>query len=466
MTNIPAFIIGAARSGSGKTTLTLGLVAALVRRGLQVQCFKCGPDFIDPTLHRAITSRNSYNLDLRMMGAECCRRTYTEKSSGADIAVVEGVMGLFDGGDASTAALAKVLSLPVLLVVDAGSAAESAAAVVQGFQHFDSELNIRHVVFNNIGSSRHRQLIHQAVTKHCSLDYAGYFGRDLKYRIPERHLGLHMGSEQPLGQEGLDYLVAAVEESLDVDTITALCPQVRDEQQNGDSLQNPVLGNGQKRRFRLGLALDEAFCFYYPQNLELFEQRGFEIVRFSPIHDRKLPVGLDMLYIGGGYPESYALALSRNRSMLDEISAAHKSNLPIYAECGGFMYLCGSLVDMDGKAHRMAGIFPFKAIMNKRLRRLGYRRATLAEDCLLGTRGDVVRGHEFHYSHVDVDDKDSEIQQKCDNLYVLDNNSHEGYSVGSALGSYVHLHFGDSVSVIDHIHKKLAEIDTHNNDHD
>ena len=219
MTKLPAFIIAAAKSGSGKTTLTLGIVAALVKRGFKVQCFKCGPDFIDPTLHRTITSTDSYNLDLRMMGAECCRRTYADKSRGADVVVVEGVMGLFDGGEASTAALAKQLNLPVLLVVDAASAAESAAAVVHGFQTFDPDLIIRQVIFNNIGSARHRQLIENAVKENCTLDYTGFFHRDANHRIPERHLGLHMGSEEPLGDSGLDLLIDAVEKQLDIGAI-------------------------------------------------------------------------------------------------------------------------------------------------------------------------------------------------------------------------------------------------------
>ncbi len=453
----PAFIIGAAKSGSGKTTLTLGIVAALVERGLTVQCFKCGPDFIDPTLHRAITSKNSYNLDLRMMGADCCRRTYEEKSRDADVVVVEGVMGLFDGGDASTAALAKLLNLPVLLVVDAGSAAESAAAVVHGFQSFDSELTIRNVIFNNIGSPRHRQLIEEAAMNHCSLDYVGFFGRDRNYHIPERHLGLHMGSEDPLGQDGLTHLVTAVEQDLDLDAIAALSPVGCADSGVAEPWQSQAAVGEQNRTYRLGLALDEAFCFYYPQNIELFEQRGFEIVRFSPLHDTMLPDGLDMLYFGGGYPESYGSELSRNRRMREEIVKAHHHDLPIYAECGGFMYLCRTLKDMDGGVHQMVGIFPFDTVMNQRLRKLGYRQAKLLKDCILGARGTQVKGHEFHYSDIEIDDKEPEKLRKYEHLYSLDNNSHEGYSVGSALGSYVHLHFGDSVSVIDHIYKNMQK---------
>ena len=373
-------------------------------------------------------------------------------------------MGLFDGGDASTAALAKLLDLPVLLVVDAGSAAESAAAVVHGFQTFDPGLTIRNVIFNNIGSPRHRQLIDEAVVEHCSLDYVGFFGRDRNYRIPERHLGLHMGSEDPLGQDGLKHLVEAVEKDLDIDAIAALNPAGSMESQLTEPSPTPDLAGEKKRSYRLGLALDEAFCFYYPQNLELFEQRGFEIVRFSPLHDTMLPEGVDMLYFGGGYPESYGSELSLNQRMREEIVEAHRHDLPIYAECGGFMYLCRTLQDMDGGVHQMVGIFPFDTVMNNRLRKLGYRQARLVKDCILGVRGALVKGHEFHYSDIDYVDKEPELLKKYEHLYSLDNNSHEGYSVGSALGSYVHLHLGDSVSVIDHIYEKLAEIDPGTND--
>ncbi len=466
MTRIPAVMIAAARSGSGKTTLTLGIVAALVRRGLEVQCFKCGPDFIDPTLHRTITSRVSYNLDLKMMGADCCRRTFAEKSRGADVVVVEGVMGLFDGGAASTAALAKELNLPVVLVVDAASAAESAAAVVLGFQRFDPELVIGQVIFNNIGSDRHRQLIEEAVAGSSELDYVGYFHRDSEFRIPERHLGLHMGSEKPLGDSGVDQLAGAVTTQLDLDALlshsTALLPPVENQQIQ----RAQVTTKRRSGKIRLGIARDEAFCFYYPQNLELFEERGFELVPFSPIHDRHLPQRLHMLYLGGGYPENFSAPLSRNETMRREIRQAHRADLPIYAECGGFMYLCRSLSDMDGVVHEMTGIFPFNTVMNKRLRRLGYRQATLLRDCILGLRGDLLKGHEFHYSDIDHAHAGDAAGKDHEQLYALDNNTFEGYSVGSALGSYVHLHFGDSLSVIDHIYQTIANSESLNHDHD
>lgn len=452
----PAFVIAAARSGSGKTTLTLGIVAALIDRGLDVRCFKCGPDFIDPTLHRLITSKNSYNLDLNMMGADCCTRTFAEKSAGGDVSVVEGVMGLFDGGSASTAALAKALDLPVLLIIDAGSMAESGAAILKGFTGFDRELDIAGVIFNRIGSQRHRQLIEDAVRQHCSISYCEFFGRDQRHRIPERHLGLHMGSENPLGSEGQEQLVKAVESQLDLDSLLEAVSRHEQRKTFKAPVKTVPFPGKNSAKLRLGVAFDEAFSFYYPQNLELFEEYGFEIVRFSPLNDRVVPNNVDMLYFGGGYPELHAARLSDNRSMRRSILDHHSRSQPIYGECGGFMYLCRSLADMDGVSHEMVGIFLCDTSMNKRLRRLGYRRATLQLDCLLGSKGDTLYGHEFHYSDIVGDSDGLTAEEEKAALYKLDNSSHEGYSAGAALGSYVHLHFGKTVSVIDRIHDLLS----------
>jgi len=456
MTKQPSFIIAAAKSGSGKTTLTLGIVAALIQRGLDVRCYKCGPDFIDPTLHQLITSKPTYNLDLNMMGADCCSETFAFKSAGGDVCVVEGVMGLFDGGTASTAALAKVLGLPVLLIIDAGSMAESAAALLNGFIGFDRELAIAGVIFNRLGSPRHRQLIEDAVNQHCSIDYCGFFSRDQKFQIPERHLGLHMGSENPLGREGKDELIKAIESQLNLDSLLMAMSSRERTKTPALHLKVPAPPVQRLKKHRLGVAVDEAFCFYYPQNLELFEERGFEIVRFSPLHDHQLPVDIDMLYFGGGYPENHAAQLSANQSMRRSILGHHRRSAPIYGECGGFMYLCRSLTDMNGASHEMVGIFACDTIMNTRLRRLGYRRATLQLDCILGSKGDTLYGHEFHYSDIVEQTGEEASGRENRSLYELDNNSYEGYSSGAALGSYVHLHFGRSVSVIDHIYDRLS----------
>ena len=221
-TEIPTFLIGGTTSGSGKTLITLGILAALAARGLAVQPFKCGPDFIDPSLHRMVTGRISSNLDLRMCGLEFCRNTFNQRLSGQDVGVVEGVMGLFDGNLSSSAALATALALPVVLVIDARSAAESVAAVLKGFELYDPSVQIKGVIFNRVGSERHIELIRGAVEKSCQARILGFFPRDSRFEIPDRHLGLHMGEESPLDGMQLAGLVSAVEKHIDLDALLSL----------------------------------------------------------------------------------------------------------------------------------------------------------------------------------------------------------------------------------------------------
>jgi cobyrinic acid a,c-diamide synthase len=448
-----SFLIGATRSGAGKTTLTLGIMAALVQRGYRVQPFKCGPDFIDPTLHETVTGRVSYTLDLQMMGADACRDLYFDLAETAEICVIEGVMGLFDGGPASTAALAKVLQVPVFLIVDARSSAESNAALLKGFEDFDGQLRIGGVIFNHIGSPRHRQLIEQAVVQHCRTKISGWVPRDPAFTIAERHLGLHMGREQPLDDDARSRLVQTVEEHLDLPGILELGKQTSLPRSSDGRARNHRVGN--EPAIRIGVAEDEAFCFYYRQNLELLTAAGFDIVSFSPLHDRQPPAGAALLYFGGGYPELHGTALSANEQMRKAVREHFAAGLPIYGECGGFMYLCRHLVDQSGQIHEMTGIFPFQSTMGRRLRRLGYRTIELQRDCLLGCRGDRLFGHEFHYSDIEAVQSADESAASVETCYHLDNNSLEGYSSGSALGSYIHLHFANTPKVLSHLRRRL-----------
>ena len=452
MRKIKALAIGAAKSGAGKTTITIGIQQALKRRGYSVQPFKCGPDFIDPSLHTYVTGRNSYNLDLRMMGQRCCKELFSEHGGHADISVVEGVMGLYDGGEASTASLAKALDIPVVLIIDASSCAESNGAVLVGFEQYDPELKIGGVIFNKIGSARHQQLILQAVENKTNIPIIGFMPRDVRFEIPSRHLGLLMGSEQPLSAEELDGLAETVEEHLDLDQIINFEGAIRAASVR-DAARPTFVSHG--KRPRIGVARDEPFCFYYQQNFEILQHAGIELVPFSPLHDSSVPDACDMIYIGGGYPELYAKQLSENSSMLDSIRALHHNNIPIYGECGGFMYLCNRLIDLEGLTHRMAGLFPFTTRMNKRLRKLGYRNVELLRDSILGKKGSHLFGHEFHYSAIESNDN-GERSAALVPLYKLDNNSYEGYHCGSAIGSYIHLHFGKVPEMIERLTKQLT----------
>ncbi|MGD9947064.1 MAG: cobyrinate a,c-diamide synthase [Desulfobulbus sp.] len=428
--SFPALLIAGTHSGCGKTTLTLGIMAALARRGLAVQPFKCGPDFIDPSLHRMVTGRISRNLDVRMCGADFVRRTFSRNGTGCDCAVVEGVMGLFDGGEGSAAHLAKTLDLPVLLVIDVRSAAESVAAVAHGFATLDPGLPLAGIICNRVGSDKHRQMITEAIETHCTLPIIGFLPRNEAISIPSRHLGLHMGEEHPLRGEGLAQLISLIENHLDLDQLVGIASQ----RKGGAKISSaPLVERG--TAVRIGVARDAAFCFYYEDNLDLLKEAGAELVFFSPLNEAELPPELDGLYLGGGYPELYAPALSDNSGLREQIRRFAAGGRPVYAECGGFMYLCRSITDQAGARFPMVGFYPFTARMQPRLRSLGYRQPRVEQDCLLAARGTVLHGHEFHYSTI-------EDAAAFPAAYRLADGRSEGYIHDHTLAGYIHLHWG------------------------
>ncbi|HHD63961.1 MAG TPA: cobyrinate a,c-diamide synthase [Desulfobulbaceae bacterium] len=427
----PSVVIAGTSSGCGKTTVTLGVMAALCKREVKVQPFKCGPDFIDPSLHRQVTGRVSRNLDVRMCGAEYVHNVFADHAPEDGISIVEGVMGLFDGGLGSAAHLAGLLDIPVLLVVDVRSAAESVAAVVKGFETFADGIRVVGVILNRVGSERHRQMIADAVQLHCRAEIIGALPRDRRITLPSRHLGLHMGTEVQLNRKRL---IEFMEKHLNLDRLQVLAAQAR---YSAPVNSKPEIGKAHPiHTVRLGLARDESFCFYYRDNLDMLKQAGAEIVVFSPLHDRELPADLDGLYLGGGYPELHAATLAANRSMREEINKFSESGRPVYGECGGFMYLTDSIIDFRGTEYPMAGVFPVKARMGKRLRRLGYRQVELQDDTLFGPQGTFCYGHEFHYSEIDP------MPTWIERAYVLDDGRAEGYRIRNTLAGYVHLHWG------------------------
>ena len=462
----PAFIIGGTASGCGKTTITLGIMAALKARGLTVQPFKCGPDFIDPSLHRMVTGEISSNLDLCMCGEDFCRTIFQQRlighggTAGETVAVVEGVMGLFDGGQASSAALALALDLPVVLVIEAGSAAESAAAVLKGFELFDPRLQIKGVIFNRVDSATHQALIRKAVEQSSQIKILGFFPRNIHFEIPDRHLGLYMGEELPLNDGQLQELVTAIQTHIDLDGLLSLAaertaPLVTARLPS----KQPSSPKGQPSSLKLAVARDLPFCFYYEDNLTILERAGFELLPFSPLYDQHLPEGMDALYLGGGYPELHSPALSRNLAMRMAIAAWAASGGVVYAECGGFMYLCEELIDLEGKAHAMAGVFPATIRMQSRLSRLGYRQAILKRDCLWGKKGETLHGHEFHYSRIE------QMALEVETLYQLEDGRSEGFKIGNTVGGYLHLHFGRSESAVSAFYHFIKQIQAERSSH-
>lgn len=428
--SIPALLIAGTHSGCGKTTLTLGVMAALARRGLAVQPFKCGPDFIDPSLHRMVTGRISRNLDVRMCGEAFVRRSFARNAVGCDCAVVEGVMGLFDGGEGSAAVLAKTLDLPVLLVIDVRSAAESVAAVAHGFATLDPGLQLAGIICNRVGSDKHRQMISEAIASHCPVPIIGFLPRNEAISIPSRHLGLHMGEEHPLRGEGLERLIRLIEEHLNLDLLLSIAGQRQARVELDDA---PLVERGTP--VRIGVARDSAFCFYYEDNLDFLREAGAELVFFSPLADPQLPSDVQGLYLGGGYPELHAALLSENSRMREQIRQFAQAGYPVYAECGGFMYLCQSITDQQGAVFPMVGLYPFAARMQPQLRSLGYRQATVAAACLLADCGTVLHGHEFHYSTI-------EDNVTIPTVYRLSDGRSEGYIQHHTLAGYIHLHWG------------------------
>lgn len=440
-----ALVIAGTQSGCGKTTLSLALMAALKARGLTVQPFKVGPDFIDPGLHTRITGRESRNLDGWMLGRDYNLELFQTLMTKADAAVVEGVMGLYDGYDGmgeagSSAEMAKWLNLPVILVVDARSMARSAAALVYGFKNFDSNLRLAGVIFNRIGGKGHLTYLKQAMSANLpDVDVLGGIPREEAIAIPERHLGLVTADEFKPDELWQNHLVNLVEKYVDIklllQNVRCVPPSVAAESATPQWSAVPTIA----------VARDAAFCFYYPDNFEMLRRAGARIYYFSPLEGETLPREAAGLYLGGGYPELFAEKLSSQTGFFQDIRSAVEKGMPVYAECGGLMTLSSFIETGDGKSHAMAGVFPFGTRMLPRRKALGYTEVELCRPCLLGNAGLRIRGHEFHYSEI-VQFGEGE---GLDYAYKLHKHKHddsriEGYMHRSALASYIHLHWGSA----------------------
>jgi len=450
-------VIAGTNSGCGKTTIALGIMAALRRTGFVVQPFKAGPDFIDAGLHRLVASRKSRNLDIWMCGAEYVKSSYSKYAGSADVSVVEGVMGMFDG-DNSTAHLASVLNLPVLLVINAYGMAESAGALVRGFRAASSDngVNIAGVIFNNVGSERHYDRLRRSVKDTEAL---GFLPSDIDFKIPSRHLGLAVAEENPISTDSIERLADAVLKNIQMKEIRNIVEAVSlplhcrkaSVPFSEAAAAAPECGAAKK----IAVAYDRAFCFYYEDNFDLLKDAGAEIVKFSLLEDKKLPDNAAALYIGGGYPELYAAQLSENKSMLKSVKDFAESGMPVYAECGGMIYLSQRVHDFEGKVFNMSGVMPFDTVMKKSRPVLGYREIALNNDCVIGRKGDVFRGHEFHYSVI----KDDIASQ---NIYTTKNSSADpvdaaGFRYKNTLASYVHMHFGSNPATAKNILEFIKE---------
>jgi len=445
-------VVAGPSSGVGKTTVALGLMAALKRRGQIVQPFKCGPDFLDPGHHTRVCGRASRNLDGWMLPVDRNRTLFHQHASTADISIVEGVMGLFDGsgeaagsGAGSTAEIARLLGLPIVLVVDASAMAASAAALVHGFATFDATIRVAGVIFNRVGSANHFRLLREAMAQVPGVATLGYLPRDAALHIPERYLGLVTAGEGALTDQAIAHLAEIVERHVDIDRLLDLATVVPADAPSDErpADERPVLNASLARPVRIGVARDRAFCFYYEDNFDALRAAGAEIVPFSPLDDAALPADLDALYIGGGYPELWAEPLSANHGMREAVTRFIDAGGAVYAECGGLMYLSTAIRTREGGAWPMVGALPLTVAMTERSQRFGYVEITLTQDSLLGAAGTMARGHSFHYSAiVDHTGSPATLPRAYRTRYTLSGlEEAEGFTTGRVLASYVHIHF-------------------------
>lgn len=388
LSKLKIIFLAGASSSAGKTSTACGILRALSNRGFKVCAYKTGPDYIDTEYLRRAGRCEAYNLDTWLMGRDSMRGLFIKTSKDKDVVMIEGAMGLFDGGENSTAAIAKLLNVPVILVINAKSLGESAAAVALGFKNFDSEIKIAGVILNRTGSENHAKIISDALER-VNIKSFGALPRDEKLKIPERHLGL-----LPIFENKFDFdaLADSVENNLNLNDILEVSEII-----NYQDIQVKNVAEHMASRI-VAVARDEAFSFYYPESLGTVRELGAEIIFFSPLRDKILPEA-DAYIIGGGFPEIFARELSENSSMLESVKNCRKK---ILAECGGLMYLCKNLETLSGENFPMAGLLPFNSFMTGRPV-IGYMEAKALKRNLLCEKDFLIRGHEFHYSRVKPD---------------------------------------------------------------
>jgi cobyrinic acid a,c-diamide synthase len=477
----PQILIAGTHSGVGKTTITMGLIAALKRRGLAVQPFKAGPDYIDPTYHTLAAGRPCRNIDTWMVPPDRAVTFFTKAARSADIAVIEGVMGLFDSfsydsEEGSSAQIAKLVNAPVLLVLDVGKMARSVGAIATGYTNFDSNLTIAGFILNRCGSEGHYQGVKSVVERTTHLPVVGWLPKDAELHIPERHLGLVPTDERGELTTFIAHAAAVIEQYVDLEQILKIAgsqmsvvssqqsvvssqQSVASSQQSVVSSQQSVVSSQQavvssqklsitnyqskivnrKSKICIAVARDATFSFYYEDNLDLLRDSGAEIIFFSPLTDTGLPPNTAGIYLGGGFPEMFAAQLAANTPMFGSLRQAHRANIPIYAECGGFMVLTQAIIDLEGQRHPMVGLIPGEAHMQPRLMSLGYRVVESPTGNFLLPQGVTTRGHEFHWSRwTHPANSPAWLIRPRQGSGAPQPN---GYAAGNLIASYVHLHF-------------------------
>ena len=444
-----ALVLAGTHSGCGKTSVALGLLRALARQGLRVQPFKSGPDFIDPGLHARAARQDSPNLDTWMQPQDALLALFARHAQSAEVALVEGAMGLFDGRsgtdeEGSSAHLAKLLGAPVVLVVDAASQARSVAALVQGFARFDPDLRLGGVILNRVASPRHEAILREALTQVPDAPVLGCLPKSGAIGLPSRHLGLvtaqdaeHSGAAEL--EDRLEALARWVEQGVDIPALLAALPDI--------GLPEPAPEPARAAKARIGVARDRAFCFLYGENLRLLRRAGAELVFFSPLADADLPADLDGLYLPGGYPELSARELAANAPLRWAVRAFCASGRPVWAECGGYMYLLKELLDGEGRVHPMCGALAGRAVLKQQRAALGYREARTLVAGPFGPAGTLLRGHEFHYSEYVGDEADS-APAAFELTASSGAQAHDGQALGNVIGGYFHAHLSSNPEAV------------------
>ncbi|MBF8983565.1 cobyrinate a,c-diamide synthase [Lutibacter sp. B2] len=452
----PRIVLAGTQSGVGKTTISTGIMAALKKKGLNVQPFKVGPDYIDPAFHSFVAGNKSRNLDSWMISKDNIIELFTKNAIQKDIAVIEGVMGLYDGfgiekDQGSTAHVSKLIKAPVILIIDGKGMSSSAAAQVLGYKLYDTDVDIKGVIINNISGDAHYELVKESIERDTKIQCVGYLKSNLNIELKSRHLGLIPSVEVENLKEKIDEIATMVLETIEVEKIIKIANEVED-------LPYTIKKIDHEAKINIGVAMDHAFNFYYEDNLDLLKELGANLIYFSPLKDQHLPENLDGLYIGGGFPEVFAEELEKNGSMKDEILFAIKNEMPTYAECGGLMYLSKSITTLENDQYKMVGVFDTNAKMTKHLQRFGYVNVNITTPCVIGNEGKHIPAHEFHRSFVE-ENPNEEYAYKVDKF--RNGKKIKSWDCGlkkyNTIGAYAHIHFySDKKIAEDFIHHCIA----------
>ncbi|CAC5340492.1 MULTISPECIES: cobyrinate a,c-diamide synthase [Planktothrix] len=464
-------IVAGERSGVGKTTITLAILSYLKKHNSNIQSFKVGPDYIDPMFHHYVTGKPCYNLDSILTSESYIKACYNQHIQTCDYGLIEGVMGLFDGipnGEkvpiASTAQIALILDLPVILVLDCSRLSGSIAAIALGFKNFNPDIKLEGLVLNKVGSDRHLELL-KAFLEPVNIPIIGIIKRQENIVIPDRHLGLIPTNELPQMDLFIQELAELAQTWFDWEKLLPLLKNTLiSDLSNSVKRENSIPTLRFEHNYqpiRIAIAKDAAFNFYYADNLEILQQLGAELIEWSPLKDEQLPTDIKGLYFGGGFPEVFAQELSQNQLILNAVKTAILSGIPTYAECGGLMYLCEKIIDFENNAWSMVGILPTTAVMGKRLK-LGYYQAKVLKNTPLLLEGEIITGHEFHRSEL--------IENPSDPLYEMQRFMSsqttapvlEGWgNFSNVHGSYLHLHWGNRIDIPTRFLKSCTQLSSY-----